>query len=104
MPNIGAIIAALPVTLLALIQLGVGTALLTVLGFVVVHIVVGNIIEPKLMGKGLSLSTLVVFMSMVFWGWILGPLGMILSVPITILVKIVLESVSGNVKMTHPGN
>ena len=91
-PNIGAIIAALPVTLLALIQLGVGTALLTVLGFVVVHIVVGNIIEPKLMGKGLSLSTLVVFMSMVFWGWILGPLGMILSVPITILVKIVLES------------
>ena len=91
-PNIGAIIAALPVALLALVQLGVGAALLTILGFVIVHIVVGNIIEPKLMGKGLSLSTLVVFLSMVFWGWVLGPIGMILSVPITSLVKIALES------------
>ena len=91
-PNIGSIIAALPVALLALVQLGVGSALLTVLGFVVVHIVVGNIIEPKLTGKGLSLSTLVVFFSMVFWGWVLGPIGMILSVPMTSLVKIALES------------
>jgi AI-2 transport protein TqsA len=91
-PNIGAIIAVLPVALLALVQLGVGSALLTVLGFVVVHIIVGNIIEPKLMGKGLSLSTLVVFLSMVFWGWVLGPIGMILSVPMTSLVKIALES------------
>ena len=91
-PNIGAIIAALPVALLALVQLGVGSALLTVLGFVVVHIVLGNIIEPKLTGKGLSLSTLVVFLSLVFWGWVLGPIGMILSVPMTSLVTIALES------------
>jgi AI-2 transport protein TqsA len=91
-PNIGAVIAALPVALLALVQLGVGSALLTVLGFVVVHIVVGNIIEPKLTGKGMSLSTLVVFLSLVFWGWVLGPIGMILSVPMTSLVKIALES------------
>ena len=91
-PNIGSIIAALPVALLALVRLGVGSALLTVLGFVVVHIVVGNIIEPKLMGKGLILSTLVVFLSLVFWGWVLGPIGMILSVPMTSLVKIALES------------
>ena len=91
-PNIGAILAALPVALLALVQLGVGSALLTVLGFIVVHIVVGNFIEPKLMGKVLSLSTLVVFLSLVFWGWVLGPIGMILSVPMTSLVKIALES------------
>jgi predicted PurR-regulated permease PerM len=91
-PNIGAIIAALPVALLALVQLGVGSALLTVLGFAVVHIVVWNIIEPKLTGKGMSLSTLVVFLSLVFWGWVLGPIGMILSVPMTSLVKIALES------------
>jgi len=91
-PNIGSILAALPVALLALVQLGVGSALLTVIGFVVVHIVVGNIIEPKLTGKGMSLSTLVVFLSLVFWGWVLGPIGMILSVPITSLVKIALES------------
>ena len=91
-PNIGAIIAALPVVLLALVQLGVGSALLTILGFVVVHIVVGNLIEPKLMGRRLSLSTLVVFLSMVFWGWVLGPIGMILSVPMTSLATIALES------------
>ena len=92
MPNIGSIIAALPVVLLALVQLGVGSALLTALGFVVANMVLGNLIEPKLMGKGLSLSTLVVFLSMVFWGWVLGPIGMILSVPMTSLVKIALES------------
>ncbi len=94
-PNIGSIIAALPVALLALVQLGLGSALLTVLGFVVVHIVLGNIIEPKLTGKGLSLSTLVVFLSLVFWGWVLGPIGMILSVPMTSLVTIALESYEG---------
>jgi len=91
-PNIGSIIAALPAVLLALVQLGVGSALLTALGFVVANIVVGNIIEPKITGKGLSLSTLVVFLSLVFWGWVLGPIGMILSVPMTSLVTIALES------------
>src|SRR4030043_574837 len=91
-PNIGSIIAALPAILLALVQLGVGSALLTVLGFSVVNVVIGNILEPKLMGRRLSLSTLVVFLSLVFWGWVLGPIGMILSVPMTSLVKIALES------------
>ncbi len=91
-PNIGAIISALPVALLALVQLGVGSALLSILGFLVVHLVVGNIIEPKLTGKGLSLSPLVVFLSMAFWGWVLGPIGMILSAPMTSLAKIALES------------
>jgi AI-2 transport protein TqsA len=94
-PNIGSIIAALPAVLLALVQLGVGSALLTTLGFVVVNIVLGNIIEPKLMGKRLSLSALVVFLSLVFWGWVLGPIGMILSSPMTSLIKIALESYEG---------
>lgn len=91
-PNIGAILAAAPAALLALVQLGVGSALLTVLGFLVIHSVIGNIVEPKLMGRGLGLSALVVFLSLVFWGWVLGPVGMVLSVPITSLVKIGLES------------
>jgi predicted PurR-regulated permease PerM len=91
-PNIGSIIAALPAVLLALAQLGVGSAFLTALGFVVANIVLGNIVEPKLMGRRLSLSALVVFLSLVFWGWVLGPIGMILSVPMTSLVKIALES------------
>ena len=91
-PNIGSIFAAVPVTLLALVQLGVGPAILTALGFVVVYMILGNFLQPKLLGKGLSLSTLVVFLSMVFWGWVLGPVGMLLSVPMTSLVKIFLES------------
>jgi len=94
-PNIGSIIAAVPAALLALVQLGVGSALLTVLGFLVVNNVLGNLVEPKLMGRGLGLSTLVVFLSLVFWGWVLGPIGMILSVPLTSLIKIGLESHEG---------
>jgi AI-2 transport protein TqsA len=91
-PNIGSILAAVPPTLLALAKLGAGAAFLTVLGYLVVGNVFGNILEPKLMGRGLGLSTLVVFISLVFWGWVLGPIGMILSVPLTSLVKIGLES------------
>jgi predicted PurR-regulated permease PerM len=94
-PNIGSIIAAVPAVLLALVQVGVGSALLTTLGFVIVNIVLGNLVEPKLMGRGLSLSALVVFLSLVFWGWVLGPIGMILSVPMTSLARIALESYEG---------
>ncbi len=91
-PNIGSIIAAVPAVLLALIQLGPFTALMAGLGYLIANMVMGNIIEPRYMGKGLGLSTLVVFLSLVFWGWVLGPVGMLLSVPLTMLVKIALES------------
>jgi predicted PurR-regulated permease PerM len=91
-PNIGSIIAAIPAVLLAFIQLGVGSALLTALGFLTVNTVIGSVIEPRFMGRGLGLSTLVVFLSLVFWGWVLGPIGMLLSVPLTLTVKIALES------------
>jgi predicted PurR-regulated permease PerM len=90
-PNIGSIIAAIPAVLLALVQLGTGSALLTALGFLVVNSVIGSVIEPRFMGRGLGLSTLVVFLSLVFWGWVLGPVGMLLSVPLTLTVKIALE-------------
>ncbi len=89
-PNIGSIIAAVPAVLLALIQLGVGSALVAGLGFLLVNVLVGSVIEPKIMGKGIGLSTLVVFLSLAFWGWVLGPVGMLLSVPLTMAVKIAL--------------
>jgi predicted PurR-regulated permease PerM len=91
-PNIGSIIAAVPTTLLALIQLGPFYALLTALGYITTNMVMGNVIEPRYMGRELGLSTLVVFLSLVFWGWVLGPVGMLLSVPLTMLLKIAFES------------
>ena len=91
-PNIGSIIAAVPAVLLAFVQLGAGPAAIAALGFVVANVVMGNVVEPRVMGKGLGLSTLVVFLSLVFWGWVLGLVGMLLAVPLTMTVKIALES------------
>lgn len=91
-PNIGSIIAAVPAVLLALIQVGTGTAFLVMAGYMLINIVMGNVIEPKYMGKGLGLSALVVFLSLVFWGWVLGTAGMLLSVPLTVAVKLALDS------------
>lgn len=91
-PTIGSLIAAVPAILLALVELGPGTALVTALLYFLTNIGMGNGIEPRFMGRGLGLSTLVVFLSLVFWGWMLGPVGMLLSVPLTMTVKIALEA------------
>ena len=91
-PNIGSIVAAVPAVLLAFIQLGMGSALIAALGYLVANTVFGNLLEPRFMGRGLGLSTLVVFLSLVLWGWVLGPVGMILSVPLTMILKVALES------------
>jgi AI-2 transport protein TqsA len=95
-PNIGSIIAAVPPMLIALIQLGPMSSMLVAGLFVVTNVLFGNVIEPRYMGRSLGLSTLVVFVSLVFWGWIFGPVGMLLSIPLTMMVKIALENSQRN--------
>ena len=90
-PSIGSIIAAIPTVLLALVQLGPGGMLWTGIGYLLINFIVGNILEPKIMGDGLGLSPLVVFLSLIVWGFVLGTMGMFLSIPITMSVKIMLE-------------
>ncbi len=94
-PNIGSIIAAIPAVMLAFIQLGPASAGATALLYLGINMIMGNAVEPRYMGKGLGLSTLVVFLSLIFWGWLLGSVGMLLSVPLTMIVKIALESSKG---------
>jgi len=91
-PNIGFIIAAVPAVLLTFIQLGASTAALAAAGYLVVDLIVGNLFETRFMGHRLGLSTLVVFLSLIFWGSLLGLIGMILSVPFTMALKFACES------------
>ena len=86
-PTVGSIIAAFPVLLLALLSLDPVLLMMIVALYLGVNIVVGNFIEPIWMGEEVGLSTLFVFLSMVFWGWLFGPVGMLLSVPLTVSVK-----------------
>lgn len=91
-PNIGSLIAAIPGVLVAWLELGLGAAIVAGLGYLVINVIMANIIEPRVMGYSVGLSTLVVFCSLVFWGWVLGPVGMLLCVPLTVIFRIVLET------------
>lgn len=92
-PTIGSILAAIPAMLLALIQTGsIGLVSVVALGYGGINVVFGNLIEPQLLGRRLGLSTLVVILSLLFWAWIWGPLGALLAVPLTMVVKIGLEN------------
>ena len=93
-PTLGSIFAAVPAVLLALIQPDVSPlgAVAIAGGYAAVNVIFGNFVEPTLMGRRLGLSTLIVFMSLVFWGWVWGPVGMLFSVPLTMVVKIAFEN------------
>ncbi len=92
-PIVGSIIAAVPPLLLILVDGGAGEALGLGIGYAAINVGIGNFVEPRLFGKSLGLSPLVVFLSLVVWGWILGPVGMFLSVPLTMFVKILVDEV-----------
>ncbi|MBN2825927.1 MAG: AI-2E family transporter, partial [Campylobacterales bacterium] len=87
-PNIGSIIAAIPAILLSLLQLPFFDTMMITIGYVIINVTIGNLIEPRVMGRGVGLSTFIVFVSLVFWGWMFGAVGMFLSVPLTVVIKI----------------
>lgn len=91
-PTIGSIVAAVPGVLVALLGLGVGDAVLVLTLYVVVNVVIGSIIEPRFLGQTLGLSPVVVLVSLMVWGWALGPVGMLLSILLTMILKLALES------------
>ena len=93
-PALGSILAAIPPAILAIVQpeLGFGSVLAVAIVFLSINIALGNFLEPYLMGRGLGMSPLVVFLSLIFWGWVWGPVGMLLSVPMTMIIKIMLEN------------
>jgi predicted PurR-regulated permease PerM len=90
-PVLGPVIAAIPAVLVTLVQFGPARAIVLALGYLAVKVVIGDLLEPHLMGRRFGLSTAVVLVSLVFWGWVWGPLGMILSVPLTQTFKIAME-------------
>lgn len=91
-PNIGSWIAAVPALLLGFIQFGPGGIVGVGLGYLVINIGVSNVIEPRLVGAGLGLSPLVVFLSVLAAGWALGPVGVILSIPLVMAIQLALEA------------
>jgi len=91
-PNIGPVLAAVPPLALSLVTLGLGRTLLVAALFLALHLGLGNLLEPQLFGRRLGLSPLVVFASLIFWGWAWGPIGMLLSVPLTVIARIVFEN------------
>lgn len=91
-PSIGSIIAAVPGILLALVLHGVGGAMLVAVGYVVINVGISNFLEPRYMGNRLGLSPMIIIVTLFLWAWILGPVGMLLSVPLTMAIKVALEA------------
>lgn len=94
-PNVGSLVAALPALVLSAVQLGGPRTLVIAAGYLAINMVLGNLVEPALMGRGLRMSPLAIFLALIFWGWVWGPLGMILSVPLTVSIKILFENTEG---------
>ncbi|MBN1606402.1 MAG: AI-2E family transporter [Polyangiaceae bacterium] len=89
-PVVGSVVVTVLAGLAGLVELGVADGLLLLGGLAVINVLIGYLLEPRVLGRAVGLSPLIVIVSIVFWGWLLGPSGALLSVPLTMGVKIVL--------------
>ncbi|MDF1812150.1 MAG: AI-2E family transporter [Verrucomicrobiales bacterium] len=91
-PVIGSIMAAFPPVALALILQGFWPAVIVLMAYLLINTVIGNFLEPKLLGDSFGISTIVVILSVLVWGFMWGPAGMFLAVPLTMIVKVMLDN------------
>jgi AI-2 transport protein TqsA len=91
-PVIGSVVAGVPPMILALLASGFPSALLVAGGYLLINNLIGSFLEPIFVGRRLGISILVVVICVLFWGWVWGPLGMLLAVPLTMILKVVLMS------------
>ena len=92
LPNVGFVLAMAPPALLALLQFGVGKAVIVVVGFSIINTIVDTLIKPRFVGESLDISPAVVVVSLVFWGWLLGPVGAVLAVPLSLAARFLFAS------------
>jgi len=90
-PNIGFMIALIPPVIMAFLQYGLGTALLVLVGYLIINALVNTILAPRLMGQGLNLSPTIIFVALIFWAWVLGGVGVFMAVPLLIMMKSVAD-------------
>ena len=100
-PNVGFLIALVPPALLALVQYGIARSAIVVVGYLVINFIVDNIVKPRFVGESLDLTPITVVISLVFWGWLLGPVGALVAVPLSIAVKFMLESFDESRWLAH---
>jgi predicted PurR-regulated permease PerM len=99
-PTVGSIVASIPPILLALVQFypSIWPGVVTLIAVVTIQLGMGNALAPKIMGDQLNLSPVVVLLSLLFWGWLWGVVGALISIPIAAAIKIVCE----NIETLHP--
>jgi AI-2 transport protein TqsA len=91
-PYIGLVLAVTPGVVLALAEFGVTRAVLAIVGVIVINILAENVLSPMMMGRGLNISPTVVFLSFIFWTWLLGGSGALLALPLTLFVAVIFDT------------
>ena len=101
-PNIGFVIGLVPPAILALLEGGAGLFLIVIVSYSLINVVIQTIIQPKVVGDAVGLSTSITFTSLVFWTWVLGPLGALLAIPLSLLLKALLIDVDRDTVWVRP--
>jgi predicted PurR-regulated permease PerM len=100
-PNIGFVLGLVPPAILALLQGGPGLMLTVIVLYSVINVIIQSVIQPKFVGDAVGLSVTFTFLSLVFWTWILGPLGAILAIPLTLMTKALLIDIDPSTRWVN---